>query len=194
LIELLVAMLISALIGAAMTTLVQAACGGRATVLGEESALQAARLTLETLSDDLRNAQPYPGGTGGQYEVLQGACPSAFIIYLDGSGDTASYYIDGTQTPPALVVKRTISGTATVTTLVRGISLVSLTYYVSSGGAYNGASTSWTTTANPNAPTAAELPNIGAIYIVAGVSVGGYVRTMSTTVRLRNGPYNGLTG
>jgi Tfp pilus assembly protein PilW len=191
LIELLVAMLISAMIGAALASVLQSACSGRATLLGQASALVGTRLALDTLSDDLRNAQPYPGGSGGQYEVLKQATASAFTIYLDGSGDTASYAIDGTQSPPALVVTRTVAGTATTTNLVSGISALTLTYYLSAGGAYNGASSGWSTTANPNAPTATELPNVGAIYIVATVSASGCSRTMSTTVRLRNGPYNG---
>jgi hypothetical protein len=65
---------------------------------------------------------------------------------------------------------------------------VQFTYYVDSSVNYTSPTSQWGTTANPNAPTATEIPNIGAVLITVTSNNGGVARTLTTFVRLRNSP------
>ena len=81
--------------------------------------------------------------------------------------------------------KTDASGT---TVLLTDVQSLQFTYYVSSSANFTSTTAQWTTTTNANAPTAAEIPNIGAIGINVTINSNGYTRTLSTIVRLRNSP------
>lgn len=185
-IELLVAGIMSCLIGAALIMQLETTYNSRSTISGQNITYAGARAVLDTLADRLRNAQQLGSGS---YPVMLSAAASDITIYTNSTGDTARYWRDTTASPAALKWKNTVSGVSTTTTVLSGVTALTFTYYVSSGGSYNNGSGSWQTTASPNAPTVAEIPNVGAIDIAATVNINGYSRTIDTFVRLRNSPH-----
>ena len=153
-------------------------------------ATQQAREPLDTLADHLRDAQlcgtPGTNCTGadtvGTSRVISAAAASDITYYSSNSVSTGTpvrYYLSGTS------LIRSVGGTNT--TVLSNISSLTLTYYVSTS--YNNGSL--TTTANPNAPVAAELPDLIAVKITASTTVSGRTSQFSTLVRLRNSPYTG---
>lgn len=180
LIELIVSTLVALVIGAALITVIQTNITSQLILQGQNNTDVQTRMPLDILCDNIRNAQPY-----GTYPapVLQAAGSATVSCYIDTTGDYAKFWID-TSTSPA-TLKKTVGSTTTV--LATGAQTLQFTYYVS-GGNYTPASTSWVTTANPNAPTSGEIPNIAAIGISLTMSINGYTRTLSSLVRLRNSP------
>ena len=183
LIEMLIAGLISLLMGAAILSFTLADYTGRNVVQGQNNANASARHALDMLCDSLRNAQPVQIQSSPVVNAaLQTASATSVTVYNTTIGGTARYWLDTTTTPPAL--KKT-SGSAT-TVLLSGVTALTLTYYTS--GQYTAGSAAWQTTTVPNSPTSAELPKIGAVGVSVTISINGYYRQMSSFVRLRNSP------
>lgn len=179
LLEAIIAALLSLFVGTALLMLVQSTITARSTVLDENAAMRDTRRTLDTLENNLRNAQM----NGGQ--AFSAASSNSVTCYTAMTGAaTARYWLDTTVTPNAF--KQTVGGVTT--TLLTDVQSIQFTYYVGSSANFTGTSAQWSTTTNANAPTNAELPNIGAIGITASVTNGGVSRTLTTLVRLRNSP------
>jgi|SRR5579884_1400186 len=187
LIELLVGSFIALLIGAAVAIELQTSYSSRNVIMGQNMTYAGARQVIDTLANRLRNAQQYQSGSS--YVVLSAASASDITIYTDSAGDTCRYWQDSSVSPPVLKMTTTTGGTATTTQLMSGLSSLTFTYYKSSSGTYNGTSSNWVTTTNPNAPTSSEMPNVAAIDIAATENINGFTLTLDTLVRLRNSPH-----
>jgi len=185
LLEALIAALLALLIGSALLVLMQSTITARGTILDENTSMRDARTTLDTLADNLRNAQMV-----GVLGVFSAASSNSITCYTNMAGTTTSrYWLDTTTTPYSF--KQTVAGVTTV--LLTDVQSVQFTYYVDPSPTAYTSPTLFATSANPNAPTAAEIPNIGAIGITVTVSsvTGGSTgvqRTVTTMVRLRNSP------
>ena len=181
--ELLIAGLISLLMGAAILSFTLADYTGRNVVQGQNNANAAARHAIDMLCDSLRNAQPTQIQASPVVNAaLQAASAASVTVYNTTTGGTARYWLDTTTTPPAL--KKTSGSTTTV--LISGVTALTLTYYTASQ--YTAGSAAWQTTTAPNNPTSAELPKIGAVGVSATILINGYRRQMASFVRLRNSP------
>lgn len=139
-----------------------------------------ARQPLDTLIDHLRNAQ---AAKDADLAVIQSGTADSVTYYSSNSSvDTVRYFLDGTD------LKRTENG---VTTVVMGdVQELEFTYFqsnVSPPQYYTGT----VTTADPNAPTADELPLLAQIDVRVVANVDGYVRELQGFVRLRNSPFKG---
>ncbi len=131
---------------------------------------------MHRLADNLRKAQIY----GSQ--MISAGTATTVTIYDDTSGNTSYYWLDSIAIPHTLNRTR---GLATQT-LATGMTSLQFTYYLATGKTpAQGAC--WVTTANPHAPTTAELPNVVAVGITITMPLDGSTRTMTSVVRLRNG-------
>jgi hypothetical protein len=186
LLETLCALLIGLLTGAALLSVLQLTMTVRTSTMGPDAADTESRRQLDLLSDRLRNAQSMTSGTSKV--VFTAASASDLTIYSDTSGSTLRLWLNTSVSPAALEQTTTISGTATTTVILSGVSALQFTYYEQPSTSYTAASSTWTTTANPNAPASTELPNIGAVQINLTVTMNNYSRQLYTMVRLRNSP------
>lgn len=156
------------------------------TVLTDQSASNAgARKTLDMFAEHVRGAQWVKVGTLSE-AIIAGTATSV-TYYLDASANTATYWLDATTTPATLKVTKTINLNATTTVLATGVQSLTLTYYKSPNG-YAVPANQWSTTTNPNLPSPAELPQLGAIGINATFAIHSTNRAMQSFVRLRNSP------
>ena len=184
LIELMFSGLMAVVIGCALVMMFQTTYTNRTDINGLNTTYAGVRQVIDTLADHLRNAQSY--NNAGTYNVMSAGSASSVTIYTDTTGNNmARYYLSNS----ALMEDVTSSGTTTTTTLLSGVTALTFTYYEVSGLNYSAPSASWSTTANANAPTSSEMPNVGAILISATVNINGYTRQMTSFVRLRNNPY-----
>lgn len=201
LIELMITSVMSLLIGAVLLMLIQSAYTGNNAIQGENVAFAGIRTTTDRLSNNIRNAQLYPKATtGGTVFVADHTTgivcsgTSMCLYAVNSSGvvtgtDTETYWLDTTSSPYSL--KQTIynGSTATINTILSGVSSLSFTYYLQNGTSFTSTTSTWPTTVNSHVPTSAELSLIGAVKIDAVVSMNSYTREMQTIVRLRNSPY-----
>jgi len=180
LVEALIASLLSLFIGSALLMLIQSTMTARVSILDGGAAGRDLRTVLDTLENNLRNAQMV-SGTG----AFSSATANSVTCYTDTTGTaTARYWLDTSSSPYSF--KQTVGGTTTV--LLTDVQSITFTYYTSSSSNYTSPSSQWSTTANANAPTTTEISNIGAIGITVSVTSGGVSRTLTTFVRLRNSP------
>ncbi|AIE84006.1 hypothetical protein [Fimbriimonas ginsengisoli] len=135
------------------------------------------RAAIDTLADHLRGADACTNSSNGTVDsVLDAATATSLTYYYDGTACNKITYSFANGT-----LSRTAGGvTTSVVTLV---SAVSFTYY--KAASYN---SPWTTTTNPNAPTAAERPFVCGVLIDITTSSSGVTNRMTTTVRMRNAP------
>ena len=179
LIEALIAALLSLFVGSALLMLIQSTMTARTTVLDGNAAMRDTRDCLDALENGIRNAQMV--GTSGVFSAATG---SSITCYTNQAGTTTTrYWLDTTTTPYAF--KQTVAGVTTV--LLTDVQSITFTYYVNSSTNYTSAGP-WNTSASASAPTAAEIPNIGAVSISVSITNGGVSRTLTTLVRLRNSP------
>ncbi len=179
LLEALIATMLALFLGSALIMLVQSTITARSVVLDGNASMRDTRRSLDTLESGLRNAQMNAG------QVFTAASSSSITCSTAMSGNaTARYWLDTTTTPYSF--KQTVGGVTTV--LLTDVQSLALTYYVGTGANFTAPSGQWATTTNANAPTAAELPNIGAVGITASITSGGVSHTLTTLVRLRNSP------
>ena len=177
--QLLLSSALSLFVGSMLLMFVRIHMVSRQLAMDQHSAELTAWRPMHLLADNLRKAQQY----GSSNATLAAATANSVTLYDDTLGNTSRYWLDATQTPPVLNRTR---GTQTQQ-LATGMKALTFTYYLATGKTpAQGAC--WVATANPNAPTAAELPNIVAVGVTITVAVDGGTRDMTTTVRLRNGP------
>lgn len=186
LIELLVAGILSLLVGAGLVMSLQTTYSSRNTIGSQTLTYAGTRQVIDTLADKLRNAQSYASTS---HSVLSAATASDITIYSDTTGNTTRYWLDTSVSPAALKTTVTTGGLATTTTLLSGVSSLQFTYYKNTAASYASPTGYWVTTTNPNAPTDGEKPNVGAVYITATVNINGYSRSIASFLRLRNSPY-----
>lgn len=185
--ETLIALFVGLLTGAALLVLVQLTMTARASSMGVANSDAEARLELNKISDSLRTAQSYVSGSNKV--CFSAAVASDVTTYTSSTGDKLRIWLDTTVSPNALKQTQTTSGVAATTTLLSGVTALQLTYYKETSVGYNAALNGWVTTASPSAPTAAELPQLGAVKIAMTVNINGTSRQLSTFVRFRNSPY-----
>lgn len=178
LVETLVSLACTVLIGAAILSFIRINMVSTKLTMDQHSADQQARRPLDNVADCVRKAQGY--GTGQAVIALGTA--SSITIYDDLLGNTSQYWLDTSSSPYRL--KRT--RTAGTVQLATGVQSLLYTYYLASG-LTPAQGSAWTATANPNAPTTTEMPNIVAVRITLTVTIDGTTRTFTTPVRLRNG-------
>ena len=170
---------LSLFVGSMLLMFVRIHMTSRQLAMDQHSAELTAWRPMHRLSDNLRKAQPY--GAGNQ--TLAAATGTSLTLYDDSLGNTSRYWLDTTSQP--YVLNRT-RGTQTLA-LATGLQGLTFTYYLATGKTVaQGAC--WATTANPNAPTVTEIPNIVAVGVTITVNITGGTRDMTTTIRLRNGP------
>lgn len=186
-IELMVSLFVTSILLIAMYGLYQMQANVQTEAFDVTASARDARGPLDTLSDHLRMASMCDSGqgcTGVSNSALDSGSASDLTYYSSASGAKVRYHVSGTT------LVRTV-GTSNTNALVNVDSLT-FTYYVcalnvdGTAPAYNSATL--TPTANPNAPTSAELPSLGAVRITASTSTEGRTLQYSTLVRLRNSP------
>lgn len=177
--QLLLTSFLSLLIGAMLLMFVRIHMVSRQLAMDQHSAELTAWRPMHRLADNLRKAYPY--GTGGA--TIAAGTANSITIYDDSVGTTSRYWVDTTVSPYTLNRTR---GTQTLT-IANSFQALTFTYYTATGKTPSQGAC-WATTANPNAPTSAEMPNVVAIGVTITVKVGTGARTMTTAVRLRNGP------
>jgi hypothetical protein len=180
--EVLVATVAALVVGTAMLAMIQANITSFFLTQGQNVADATARQPLDILADEVRGAQPYSGS------ALQAAASNSITLYTSTAGAYTQFWLDTTVNPPAL---KSTTSTGTTTVLVSGVQSLQFTYYIptsSGSAAYTPPTSGWATTASPHAPVTAELSEIGAVQIVATLSLNGYSRQLTTFVRLRNSP------
>lgn len=177
----LVSCMLALIVGAGLLSVLRLTGIGVSVVPGQNLADKMARIPMDTLCDNLRNAQVYATTPS----CFQAATSNSISMYTNITGTYAKFWLDTTTTPYSL--KKTVGATTTV--LISGCTGLTFTYYVS-GNLYSPAGASWVTTTNANAPTAAELTKIASVGIVASFTTNGYSRTLKSFVRVRNSPPN----
>ena len=182
LVELLIAMLVGLIVGAALASTIYFAYRAEDSLEGENITNTSLRQVLDTMGDAIRNAQ-----IGATSAAVQAGSVSDITVFTSGSGDTRRFWLDSSVSPPIVRSLQTTSGASQTTTVQSGINSLAYKYFLC-GGSYYAPSSSWTTTVNPNQPSASELSNVGAIEITAAIAVRSYTRQMSAFVRLRNVP------
>ena len=167
-------------------TLDGGAVGSRDFAVGQGSAETDARTPLDNLADHLRDAQQYhsvePPASVAQSSVIAAATATSVTYYRSNSStDTVRLWLNGTD------LDRTAGGSTT--TILRNVQTLEFRYFIPSAGSQNYNNPSVVATANPNQPTAAEMPLLSQITIRANVIDDGYQRELACVVRLRNSPY-----
>lgn len=175
-VELLVAAMISLLIGG-VTMLAFTDSNTMRNIAGAKNQAHAsARQTLDTIADHIRSAQV---NAAVNNRVIKTADATSITYYADPGGGTlvaVRYYKDGTT------LKR--SDPNGVTTVLLGVSTLQFTYYKATS--YTAAT--WSETSDPSAPTTEELAQLVAVKIQVIANVDGNDSTLETVVRFRNSP------
>jgi hypothetical protein len=187
LIETLCALLMGLLTGAALLSVIQITLSVRTTTMGPSESDTETRRQTDLMCDHIRNAQS--NTVGSVQQAITAASATSVTFYSDTSGNTNQFWLNTSVSPAALEQTSIVSGVTTTTVLLSGVTALQFTYYEQPTTQYTAASSTWTTTANPNAPVASELPNIGAITLHLTVSYDNYSRQLYSVVRLRNSPY-----
>ena len=183
-VEVLVGGLLAILTGCALAVLLKTSYDSSRVVIGQNIVNTEARLPLDTLADQLRNAQPVL--SGNTYQVIRTASATDITCYCSETGDTVRFWLDTSASPQAVKTTRTVAGVATTKLVASGVDSLQFTYYKQGQSSYTSTTDTWVATANP--PAAADLPAIGAINIQATVKINGYSRQLSSFVRLRPRP------
>ncbi|GMV89388.1 MAG: hypothetical protein AMXMBFR81_23190 [Chthonomonas sp.] len=174
-IELLLAAMISLIIGAVTMVAFTDSVTMRDVATGQNRAFAMARTAVDSLADHLRNAQ----SNAGDADTAIGAATKTSVTYYglnEGALHPVTYFLEGTQ------LKRTdAEGTKVV---LNHVSSLEFSYFKTD----DYTAPTWTPTTNPHVPTSAERPKLAAVGIKATVTADGYQRTLRTFVRLRNSP------
>ena len=158
--EMLIALFISLLTGAALLVLTQLTMTERATTMGPANSDAEANLQLTKVSDSIRAAQSY--GSGSNEVCFTAATASDITCYSDSTGNTLRTWLDTSVSPAVLKQTQTTSGVSTTSVLLSGVTALQFTYYKQASSTYNAPLSGWVTTTSPTAPTSAELLQLGA--------------------------------
>ncbi|MGC8666677.1 MAG: PulJ/GspJ family protein [Chthonomonadales bacterium] len=157
LIEMLVAGLISVIIGAGLWTLVRSAYDAEYMLINQNTANANARQVVDLFADHLR-------GTSG----LVSASPSD-VTFSDNAGNSIRYWVATDGTLRTSVNNVPAGGNQ----ILAGVQSLSLTYYTWNGSA-------WVSSTSPAVPG-----SVGAADIVVVVNINGFTRRLSSRVRFR---------
>ncbi len=189
LVELLVASMLGLLVASALLVMVQTTYTAQDTLFGQNVTYARIRQAVDRLADNIRTSQLNPPGNAAGI-ALTSASISSLTCYTDTSGTNKIQLFLDTSASPSSLSKTLISSTDSTTyDVVNNVQDLQFTYYVQSNSTFASSTSAWPTTTNPNQPTTAELPNIGAVKISVTVNVDGFSRTLTTMVRMRNSPY-----
>ncbi len=189
LVELLVASMLGLLVASALLIMVQTTYTAQDTLFGQNVTYARIRQAVDRLADNIRTSQLYPPGVSTG-TALTSASISSLTCYTDTTGNNKIRLFLDTGSSPSSLSKTLISSTNSTTyNVVNNVQDLQFTYYVQSNSTFASSTSAWPTTTNPNQPTTAELPNVGAVKISVTVTVDGFSRTLTTMVRLRNSPY-----
>ena len=173
LMDMMMGLLISFLVGAVIMSAMQTSVSSRETVIGQNESQTDARQPLDLVADHLRNSQLV-----STKAIVQGTA-SSVTYFTDTAGSMVSYFLDGTT------LKRTEGDiNATPSTVLSGVTTLRLTYYKIAS--YN--ASGFVACATPTVPTSTELARLAAIQIDATVTKNGFTSNYSSLVRLRNSP------
>ncbi len=176
LMDLIIGLAISLLVGAAGLQLIVATYNARTDVSGQNFVNALCRVQIDTIADTLRDAQ-----IGPSLCAFSAASKSDVTVYTDSSGDSVRLYLNTTVSPYQLMRVRTTAGVAgTAAAIGTGVISLQFTYYPAG---------SWSTTLSPNYPSTSELPTIGAVGITVQMTVNGFTSSLTSLVRMRNSPY-----
>jgi Tfp pilus assembly protein PilW len=156
LIELLIATLMCSLLSVAIVGVFKSATNAQFNLLYPNTANAAARLAMDTFTDNLRSAAAIT------------IADASDVTYTDSSGNTDRFWISNSN-----LVTSTNGSPSSGTVVAYGITSLTLTYWY-----WNG--TAWATSTTPT------LSTIGAIDVTINASANGYATTLISTVRLRN--------
>ena len=189
LVELLVASMLGLLVASGLLVMVQTTYTAQDSLFGQNVTYSRIRQAVDRLADNIRISQLYPPGVStGQ--ALTSASISSLTCYTDTSGNNKlKFFLDTSSSPSSLSKTLISSGGSTTYTVVNNVQDIQFTYYLQTNSTFASSTSAWPTTTNPNQPTSAELPNVGAVEISVTVNVDGFSRTLTTMVRLRNSPY-----
>jgi hypothetical protein len=181
LIDMMVALAGTLLIGAGLTVLIQTTYSSQSVVQNENTNYASSRKALDIAAQHIQGAQAFAIG----HSCIAAANATSVTFYTNSSGSSEKYWVDASSSPVALKRTATVSGVATTTSVSFGITSISFTYYLTDGVSYNSASFLSST----SSPASTDLPKIGAIGITAVFSSNGVQQTIKSYVRLRNSPY-----
>ena len=183
LLDLLISSFISLLAGAGLVVLFATSTKMQSVFLGQTSVDAQARDALNVLSDSIADAYSYQTSASPlAFSAVQAAASNSITVYTSSSGTYSQFWFDSANKQ----LKQTTSTNVT-RIMVRNVTALTLAYY-KTGGNYTDTAANWVATTNVNAPTAAELTNIGAVKITVTVTVNGLTRQLTTFVRMRNSP------
>src|SRR5688572_22350849 len=158
LVDMIVGLLLSFLVGAVIMSAMQTSISSRDTVIEQNQSQTDARQPLDLMADHLRNAQL---ASTSPYQVLSAATASSITYYTDSSRSLVSYFLDGTT------LKRTEGNLlANPSIVLTGVTSLRFVYYKIAS--YN--ASGFVACTSPTAPTSTELTFLAAIQIDATVT------------------------
>lgn len=176
LVDMIVGLLASFLVGAVLMSAMQSTVTARETVNEQNESQTNVRQPIDLVADHLRNAQ-LTSATPEQ--VISAASATSVTYHTNAAGAQVSYFLRGTT-----LMRTEGDVTVSATPVLTGVTSLRFTYYKIA--TYNAAG--FAPCSSPSAPTSTELPRLSAIQIDATVTQDGYSATYSTLVRLRNSP------
>ncbi|MCW5943379.1 MAG: hypothetical protein KIS66_14200 [Fimbriimonadaceae bacterium] len=176
LVELLVAAVISLLIGGVALYAYTDSNTMRDVAGRQNQTYAVARQTLDTIADHIRSAQVNAAASNRVIKAADGSSITYYADPGDGILVAVKYFRDGNT------LKR--SDPSGVSVVLLGISSLEFTYY--KAATYTSAT--WSPTTNPSVPAIDELPSLVAVKIRVVTNVSGSSRALETVVRFRNSP------
>lgn len=156
LIEMMVAGLVSVLLGAAVLSLLRASYDNQYMLMNQNMVNTAARQAIDTFADNLRGSQGLTAADGSS------------LTYTDASGQSVRYWKSGTN------LMKTVNGLpAGGTVAVRNVSAVTFVYWT-----WNG--TTWTSATSPASPS-----SVSALDFAVTLTQNGSSRKISGSVKIR---------
>ena len=176
LVDMIVGLLLSFLVGAMIMSGMQTSIASRETVIEQNQSQTDARQPLDMMADHLRNAQL---ASAAPYRVLDAGTATSVTYYTDSARSSVSYFLSGST-----LMRTEGDLTVAATPVLTGVTSLRFVYYKIA--TYN--ASGFVACTSPSAPTSAELNFLAAIQIDATVTQDGYTSSYSTLVRLRNSP------
>jgi prepilin-type N-terminal cleavage/methylation domain-containing protein len=156
LIEMMVAGLVSVLLGAAVLSLLRASYDDQYMLMNQNMVNTTTRQTIDTFADNLRGSQGLTAADGSS------------LTYTDASGQPVRYWKSGTS------LMKTVNGLpAGGAAAVQNVSAVSFVYWT-----WNG--TSWTSATSSTSPS-----TVSAVDFAVTLTQNGSTRTISGSVKIR---------
>ncbi len=158
LVELLIAMLMSVLIGVGIWTLIRSSYDSQYELMNQNNANLGARQAIDYFADHIRGAQAIT------------AAAASDVTFTDVSGNSVRYWRNTTDN----TLRSTTGGLPNGgTVVVNGLQSLTITYW------------SWNGTAWVSSTTPTDCTIVGAVDISARVNISGYYRQVFSSVKIR---------